>query len=579
MLKKYFNKYISIGASEALPIEISQRVRLLNVFSFFLIVTFSLIVGWAVFSKLLFPAMVSLGFLSLILLALYFNYTSNYATAKSLFFSIAAVALLLVQNSLDIDFTTTGYYFPLIIAFLILYDVKKEKLQFSITLLFTLACLVGCFALPGHIIYEYTFSESQYDISIILSYSVPFAIVFAMLFTLININAQSQEILIKARLEAESAYKAKSNFLSVMSHELRTPLNGIVGATNLLKYEQITPSQKSYLDILEHSSDQMLSLVNNILDFSKIEIGKINLDRNTFNLKKLLEKISKSFESKTTEKLAFKINVDNRLDKTIISDDLRLMQIVNNLLSNAFKFTKTGFVELNATLEKQERKELSISFFVKDTGLGIKEEQAHKIFESFEQADKSTTRNYGGTGLGLSISKQLVELFGSELTLESIYGQGSTFKFNINAELDETIVLEETKTENIEKLTGLNILVVEDNGVNMLILTTFLKKWDATFSKASNGIQALKAFNENKYDLILMDLEMPEMDGYTAIKEIRKFDTEIPVLAFTAALYDNMSNDLISRGFNDFVHKPFNPQDLFKKLSEYALVNEELFLN
>ena len=571
MVKNLYQRLTLLGVTKELPIEISQRVRLLNIFVLFPILLFVFFIAWGIYSQHFFPAIAASLMLGIISFSLYSNKIGNYAIAKSIFFTSSAISLLIIQNTLDIDFTITGYYFPLIVAFLILYDVKKEWINLSVTFLITIACLIGCFALKGHLLYNYEFTEQQYNISIFMSYSIPFALVLVTLFAMVNINTTSQEILIKAKQDAETAYKAKSNFLSVMSHELRTPLNGIVGATNLLKYEQITQSQKGYLDILSHSSDQMLSLVNHILDFSKIEIGKINLDRNTFNLKTLLVKICQTFESKTTENVKFKINIDESLNKMMVSDDLRLLQILNNLLSNAFKFTAKGYVELNAKLESQKDKNLTIAFSVEDSGIGIKENQIDKIFESFEQADKSTTRNFGGTGLGLSISKQLVELFGSKLVLESTYGVGSIFKFTVDVELGEEIIAEPFKEEIAEQLNGLNILVVEDNAINMMVLTTFLKKWNVSFSKATNGIEALERFQETKFDLILMDLEMPVMDGYTAIKEIRKADTNLPVLAFTAALYDNMSTDLIERGFNDYVHKPFNPQSLFKKLQEYAV--------
>jgi CheY-like chemotaxis protein len=368
------------------------------------------------------------------------------------------------------------------------------------------------------------------------------------------------------------ANKAKASFLSNMSHELRTPLNGIIGTTNLLMHEPASSSQKKYYDVLQHTSDHMLHLVNHILDFSKINEGKINLDRNIFNLKHTVTKICRVYLAQNTqENVVFNFEIDEALDKEIISDDLRLKQILFNLLSNAFKFTKKGTVTLKAALLHKSNKKMLVRFLVQDTGIGIKPEQVEKIFNSFEQADNSTTRNFGGTGLGLSISKQLAGLFGSSLQVTSEYQKGSVFSFDIEVEINTAIVPKEAEQlVNSKNLGGLRLLVAEDNKVNMMVLLTFLKKWNVQFTAATNGIMALEEYKKEDYDLILMDLEMPEMDGYTAIKEIRKQDANIPVIAFTAALYDDMAADLKSKGFDDYLHKPFNPADLYNKISRYS---------
>jgi len=213
---------------------------------------------------------------------------------------------------------------------------------------------------------------------------------------------------------------------------------------------------------------------------------------------------------------------------------------------------------------------MTILFSVKDTGVGIRPEQLEKIFESFEQADNSTTRNFGGTGLGLSICRELVKLFNSKLCVKSEPGKGSEFYFTITADLNiESTVVTEAVPGSIKDLKGLKILVAEDNNVNMLVLRNFLKKWNVSFDEVTNGAEALDRFNKNDYDIILLDIEMPVMDGYTALHEIRKMDTSIPVVAFTAAFYDNMHEDLLSRGFSDHIHKPFRPNDLYEKISAY----------
>lgn len=315
----------------------------------------------------------------------------------------------------------------------------------------------------------------------------------------------------------------------------------------------------------------MLHLINHILDFSKINEGKINLDKNTFNLKHTIAKLCRVYLAQNTqESVQFSFEIDDTLDMSVIGDDLRLKQILFNLLSNSFKFTKKGNIILRAKSIKTTIENISIKFSVEDTGIGIKPDQFKKIFESFEQADTSTTRNFGGTGLGLSISKELVKLFGSHLKVESEYKKGSIFYFDIELAINKEVINYETNLSDADKkMTGLNILVAEDNKINMMVLLTFLKRWDVNFTEVTNGSLALKEFKKNDFDLILMDLEMPIMDGYTAIHEIRKLDPNIPVIAFTAALYDNMITDLKQKGFDDYMHKPFNPIDLYNKISKY----------
>ena len=314
-----------------------------------------------------------------------------------------------------------------------------------------------------------------------------------------------------------------------------------------------------------------MNLINHILDFSKITEGKIHLDRNVFNLHDVLARLVRVYEAQNKqEAVRFVGNIDKRLDRDFVSDDLRLNQILVNLLSNANKFTKKGTIELKASVVEEAQGGVSILFSVKDTGIGIKPEKLEKIFESFEQEDKSTTRNYGGTGLGLSISRELVRLFDSQLHVKSKVGEGSEFYFTIKAELNEEAVNNnEKKPADVMDLTGLKILVAEDNIVNMKVLRNFLKKWNVSLDEVGNGVDALVQFNKNEYHLILLDIEMPLMDGYTALAEIRKIDMNIPVIAFTAALYEKMEEDLFSRGFSDYILKPFRPRDLYDKIAKY----------
>jgi signal transduction histidine kinase len=559
-----------MGVTPDLRVEDAQRVRLTNILGVMPIFIYLYFVYFGLSQHYFFPPILCTGLTIGAFIGLYFNYKCKYILAKSILFSVNSFSVFVTYNILNIDYSIACYFFPLIIAYEIVFDAKKEFKGFLPTFIFTLLCALACFVLPKGLVYSYTMTDDIFRASVLMNFIFPMILSVAFMFTIINIHAHTQEKLITAREASERANKAKSDFLSNMSHELRTPLNGIVGSTNLLMNEQASLSQKKYYEVLQHSSDHMLHLINHILDFSKIAEGKINLDRNVFNMREMVSKLCGVYQvQNTNEGVVFNFTIDKDLDKMVISDDLRLKQVLVNLLSNAFKFTKKGSIDLTVTTVEQTENNMTVQFAVKDTGVGIQPEQLSKIFESFEQADNSTTRNFGGTGLGLSISKQLVNLFNAELEVESKVGKGSTFYFTITLDVDQSSSNEKIEYGELKDLTGLKILVAEDNKVNMFVLKTFLKKWNIDYVDVTNGVDALSNYQQHDFDLVLMDLEMPEMDGYTALKEIRKQGSKIPVIAFTAALYDGMQSDLITKGFNDYIHKPFNPTDLYNKILKY----------
>ncbi|MEK6151690.1 response regulator [Flavobacteriaceae bacterium 3-367] len=377
-----------------------------------------------------------------------------------------------------------------------------------------------------------------------------------------------------ARDAAVQAMEAKTNFLSTVSHELRTPLYAVTGLTHLLLEENPSENQKEHLKSLKFSGDYLLNFINDILQINKIDADKLERLSIEFNLKKVLNDVISSLQQSAKEnRTEIVLEYDDEIPSHLMSDPLKLSQVFMNLIGNALKFTKNGTVTVIAKLMKKVEEDVTIYFEVKDTGIGISKEQQKSIFDSFEQGSIQINREYGGTGLGLTIVKSLLGLFDSTIQLESEFGKGSSFFFELNLKSKDSLVddIPFEITQKDYNLKGLHLLVVEDNKINQVITKKMLSKKDITCEIASNGTKAVELANENKYDGILMDIHMPGISGDEATRQIREFDKEIPIIALTAISLDDSLENFYAAGCNDVVTKPFKPEVFYQKIGENIL--------
>jgi signal transduction histidine kinase len=587
IVKNLYDSLLALGVHDEMPVYEMQRVRFSNFIGLFCQSFYAsyLLLSYIIESRFLaltiFSMLIS-GFIGFL-----FNKYRHYNLARSMFITSFSVLLFFICNTLNVGSHFIFFFFPAFIAYTLYYDLEKDLPNALINLSVSVSCAICSFILPHQLFFSENIDEKWFELVKNLNYFMAFGVTITFVFfAVFHVNKSGRQLvevwqeaerqkleLSDAKQKADSAVIAKSRFLSNMSHEMRTPLNGIVGTVNLMLQEPFLPGQQQNLEVLKYSSEHMLSVVNDVLDFSKIEAGKMALSDDAFNIKTLLDKIYTVFKNQFAQKnVDFDFQIDNTLDKEFKGDETRLRQVLTNLIGNALKFTEKGHVYCVGRLISADSNSAEIYFSVEDTGIGMSAEQKEIIFDAFNQGETSTTRRFGGTGLGLTISKKIVTMLGGTLQVVTETGKGSRFSFTIrmNYSNNSGLYLNEKRVSKLRSLKGTKVLVAEDSVLNMTITRKFLERWEVSIDEATNGKEAVDYFHANHYDLLLIDLDMPVMDGYQALAEIRKTNADIPAIAFTAAVLPNMKEHLREKGFNDFLPKPFRPEDLHKKIALYS---------
>lgn len=388
---------------------------------------------------------------------------------------------------------------------------------------------------------------------------------------------RERDLAIQHQQEAMAATEAKSAFLANMSHEIRTPMNGVIGMIELVSRSKLDKEQKDFIATAKRSADSLLIIINDILDFSKIEAGELTVEPVEFDLEKFFAELIHDQQFHANRKgLKLELVKEDFQQAKVVGDPYRIAQVMNNLLSNAIKFTESGSITVQYGLQTVDE-HLQLSVVMTDTGIGVSDDSMPYLFESFSQADMSTTRNFGGTGLGLAITKQLCELMGGSITAQSKLGEGSVFKFIVNLGFPDPAVpraVEPVDTQTVTSFTNLQVLLVEDNFINQQVMIAILNELDIKVEVASDGLEALAMLDDQqstKFDLILMDCQMPNLDGYEATRRIRAGNVfnNIPIIALTANTMNSEREKCLDAGMNEYLTKPIDTDALKSILAKY----------
>ncbi|OIP45390.1 MAG: two-component system sensor histidine kinase/response regulator [Flavobacteriaceae bacterium CG2_30_31_66] len=541
---------------------------------------FTLSIVTAIFSLLYFFIGLKINFTMLS----YFHLTSSF-----IFFFCA---FIVKKGNLDISRTIYFIVFNISVAVTSSYIGKPGSIEFMLLFAFALPFFIFSYRREKNYIAIFStlalllwillyktnfnlFTDSKLDLEIASKYFYPLSLCTTLIlitYELAHFSYLNSSHYAKIHLRKQKAIEAssaKSRFLSMMSHEIRTPLNAIVGLSHILADTKPREDQKENIDALNYSGKILLNLLNNALDFSKMQSTEIQLDNIPTNLYEGVRQIRKIHDSNCEKKgITLKLEIDEKIP-VVWLDIVRFNQVINNLLTNSVKFTDKGGVILRIKKGSETSTNVTVITEIIDTGIGIPKEKLKQVWDAFTQASSTTNRLYGGTGLGLPIVKSIIEAMGSEVKIDSVVGRGSRFYFKLNLKKALNSEIKKTDFKQTYHFEGKKVLLVEDNLINVMVGKQILEKENLIVDVANNGLIAVEKVQKNNYDVILMDIQMPVMDGYTASIEIRKFNKEIPILALSASIFMEVKDKINESGMNGFIFKPFDPKELLKEIDTF----------
>ncbi|OSZ79225.1 hypothetical protein CAP35_13495 [Chitinophagaceae bacterium IBVUCB1] len=459
-------------------------------------------------------------------------------------------------------------YIPLLLFGYVVTKYEDKWLR-TFTVSFTFACLLVINFTDLTPKLGKAFQEDEATAIAMQIFNIVIAIICSLLLvrTIARHNYYMEHALADAKETAEQSLQEKNRFLSIMSHEIRTPANAILGMTHLLKEKGVPDTILRDVQLLHYSSQHLKSLIDNVLYYNNLEMGKVEAEMRPFDIRKLCHNAIDSFVLEAAKKnIELHFDFDDRIPQFVLGDYEKLILVLHNLLSNAIKFTKKGEVFLWVKMNHMDAANCFVLFKVADTGVGIEQEQLTGIFNVFNQLDSKITRSHDGMGLGLSISQKLLQLMQSNLRVNSEEGIGTTFYFEVGLGTTNEVKDDEQRFIETHGLSTIKVLLVEDNKLNILVAKKILENMQAIVTVAKNGQEAVNLLAANSYDVVLMDLHMPVMDGFEATKYIRQTDTSTPIIAFTADAYEEARQKAKDAGMNDFITKPFDPVLLYNKI-------------
>lgn len=523
-------------------------------------------------------------------LSINFTYLCYYHLAVFLIFIFCAITV----NKGKLNFSRILYFitFNFSVALTASYIGKAGSVEFMLLFAFALPFFIFSFRREKNYIAIFStlalllwillyktnfnlFTETKLDLEIASKYIYPLSLGTTLILITYQLahfsilNSLHYAKINQRKQKAIEASSAKSRFLSMMSHEIRTPLNAIVGLSHILADNKPREDQRENIEALNYSGKILLNLLNNALDFSKMQSTDIQLDNIPTDLYEGVRQIRKIHDSNCEKKeITLKLEIDEKIP-IVWLDIVRFNQVINNLLTNSIKFTDKGGVILRIKKGSETSTNVTVITEIIDTGIGIPKEKIREVWDAFTQASSTTNRLYGGTGLGLPIVKSIIESMGSEVKIDSVVGRGSRFYFKLNLKKALETEIKRTDIKKIYNFEGKKVLLVEDNLINVMVGKQILEKENLIVEVANNGEIAVDKVLKNKYDLILMDIQMPVMDGYTASIEIRKFNKEIPILALSASIFMEVKDKINESGMNGFIFKPFDPKELLKEIDTF----------